>query len=220
MLARGMTVRNRLGQRVGRLVVMARTANKDEGDSIRACWLCQCDCGNSIIVSGASLQKALAGKGGTQSCGCLMKEKPVKHGKCGTRVYRIWHLMIQRCTNPNNSAYKWSGGRGIAVCETWRDFQGFYADMGDPLPQQTIDRINGNEGYRKGNCRWATMKEQAQNRSSNLMISWHGVRKSLAQWAEIVGLNASCLYGRLNSGWTIERALSTPKLFSRKKKGD
>jgi hypothetical protein len=119
-------------------------------------------------------------------------------------------MMIQRCMNPNNSGYKWYGRKGITVCEEWRDFRNFYADMGDPSPQQTIDRRDGTSGYSKDNCRWATMKEQAQNRSSNLMISWHGVKQSLAQWAQTIGIKADCLYSRLNSGWSIERALSTP----------
>ncbi len=215
------TVKDRIGQRIGRLLVIARAASKSERDAIRACWLCQCDCGNTIVVTGASLNKGQQGKGGTRSCGCLAKEKPIKHGRGNTKAYRSWHTMLQRCTNPNNPAYHRYGGRGISVCEEWRDFRNFYADMGNPSPLLTLDRIDNSAGYSKDNCRWATRSEQGNNRSTNVFITYLEKRLTLAQWAVETGLGKYCLSSRLNSGWTIEKALTTPKLITKpRSKGD
>lgn len=211
MRPRGMTVKTRLGQKVGRLTVIGREANKLEGTAVRACWLCRCDCGNTIIVTGHSLGKAERGNGGTQSCGCLMKEKPIKHGRTGTAAYRSWHMMLQRCTNPKNPAYRSYGGRGIRVCDEWKDFRNFYADMGDAAPGLTLDRIDNALGYSPSNCRWATRGEQGNNRRTNTFITFNGVRLTMAQWAKKTGLGIYCLRSRLASGWTIDKALSTPK---------
>lgn len=212
----GLTVKNRIGQRVGRLVVLAREANKTtEVNAIRACWLCQCDCGNTIVVTGHSLSKALLGKGGTRSCGCLMKEKPIKHGRCETRVYRIWNSMRQRCGNPKNPAYKSYGGRGIYVCTEWRAFPAFYADMGDPPQNHTLDRIDNSLGYSKANCHWATRKQQGNNRRTNTFLTYRGKKQTFAQWAEESGLGKYCLRSRLNAGWSIDKAISTPKAMRR-----
>jgi hypothetical protein len=203
---------SRVGERVGKLVVVERMANKDEGNSIRSRWMCKCDCGNSIAVLGHHLTKGLNGSGGVRSCGCMLREKPVKHGRCNTRAYRTWHMMLQRCLNPKNSAYRSYGGRGITVCEEWRDFQAFYADMGDPPAEHTIDRIDNSLGYTKGNCRWATKKQQGNNRRSNTFFTHGGKKQTLAQWADETGLKPQCLMNRLNAGWTLEKTLTTPKL--------
>ena len=86
------------------------------------------------------------------------------HGMHGTPVYRTWESMIHRCTNPNNRCFKYYGGRGIQVCERWRKFMDFYADMGNRPEGLTIDRVNNNGNYEKSNCKWATRLEQADNR--------------------------------------------------------
>jgi len=210
MKPRGLTAIDRTGQRIGKLVVVKRAANKVEGSVKRACWLCKCDCGNEIIVSSHSLNKALKGDGGTRSCGCLTKEKPIKHGLYNSRIYRTWATMIQRCTNPNNTGYKSYGGRGITVCEEWLDFSNFYADMGERPKGKTLDRTNNSLGYSKENCRWATRKEQANNRRTNLFIIFNRAKKTLPQWANITGLTVSCLRRRIASGWSIEKTLTTP----------
>jgi len=211
MRPRGLTVKIRLGQKVGRLTVIERTANRSEGNSTRACWLCRCDCGNTIIVTGHSLGKAQSGSGGTRSCGCLMKEKPIKHGRCGTTAYKSWHMMLQRCSNPNNPAYKSYGGRGIRVCDEWKDFRNFYADMGDAPVGLTLDRVDNSLGYSADNCRWATRWEQGNNRRTNTFIAFKGEKLTMAQWAKKTGLGIYCLRNRLASGWTIEKSISTPK---------
>lgn len=209
MAHRGMTVVDRIGQRIGKLVVVERAANKLEGNSTRACWLCECDCGNKVIVTGQNLSKALLGKGGTRSCGCLMGQT-IKHGLHKYRIYGVWANMIQRCTNPNNSAFMSYGGRGITVSEEWKDFMTFFADMGHAPSSKTLDRINNSLGYSKENCRWAAKKEQANNRRSNLFITLRGKKQTLSQWADETGLSTWCINSRLKSGWTTEKTLTTP----------
>lgn len=216
MKPRGLTVKDRVGQRIGRLTVMWRAPNKAEGIAIRACWVCLCDCGNAITATGHTLNKALSGKGGTQSCGCLNRENPTKHGKAGSKIYGAWNIMLQRCSNPKNPAYQSYGGRGITVCKEWRDFRAFYADMGDRPPNRTLDRIDNSLGYFKGNCRWATKTQQGNNRRTNRFLTFHGKKKTLAEWAKFTGLGTHCLRSRILAGWPIEKAFKTPKQISAK----
>lgn len=126
-------------------------------------WLCACDCGVTAQVSAGHLVS-----GNTASCGCrkraVLGESTTRHGMAGTRVYRIWKAMSTRCNNPNSLRYKDYGGRGIKVCDRWRDFSKFYEDMGEPPPGHSIDRINNDLGYSKENCRWASTAQQNSNR--------------------------------------------------------
>lgn len=148
------------GKRFGRLVVI----KQDEGKHHKPHWLCRCDCGVEIIVSGSHLRGGI-----TQSCGCLRSEvlieRSTKHGGYGTPEYNSWCAMIQRCTNPKKIDYENYGGRGITICERWRDnFEYFLSDMGyRPGPEYSIDRIDVNGNYEPLNCRWATAKEQRAN---------------------------------------------------------
>ncbi len=112
-----------------------------------------------------------------------------KHGKYGTPVYISWFQMIQRCFNKKCKTWKDYGGRGISVCTEWKDFKNFYRDMGERPEGTTIDRIERNGNYEPGNCRWATRKEQNNNRRSTLFIKINGQINSLKYWVEKVGLN-------------------------------
>lgn len=129
------------------------------------------------------------------------------HGKTGTRVYKIWEAMLARCYNPKNNRYKNYGALGIKVCERWFKFENFYSDMGDDNGL-TIDRKNNAKDYSKSNCRWATMKEQQNNRTNNVLITFKNKTQTVAQWSEELNLPAKRIYQRLKAGWTIQRTLS------------
>lgn len=214
------SVKDRVGERIGKLVVIERAANKIEvaksgKKSVRACWLCKCDCGNEIVVSGHNLSKALSNPNstaGTRSCGCLMGKGGLKHGQSETNVYRAWNSMIQRCTNPNSTAYASYGGRGIKVCDEWLTFEGFVKEMGERQDDMTLERINNELSYSKDNCKWATRKEQANNRRTNVKLEYNGKVMNISQWASEFGLSKVSLKARIERGWSVERALTTPNL--------
>ena len=148
-----------LGEVFGRLTVIAR----DGSIGRRAAWKTKCVCGNEKIVTGKELRS-----GHTRSCGCLSDESRltsnVTHGKTYSRTYRIWAGMIQRCTNPSVKSFKNYGERGITVDPSWLNFDTFFKDMGDCPDELTLERINNDLGYNKGNCKWADRVEQANNR--------------------------------------------------------
>jgi hypothetical protein len=214
------SVKDRVGERIGKLVVIERAANKIEvaksgKKSVRACWLCKCDCGNEIVASGHNLSKALSNPNstaGTRSCGCLMGKGGLKHGRSTTNSYGAWNNIIQRCTNPNSTAYASYGGRGIKVCDEWLTFEGFIKEMGERQEGMTLERINNELGYFKDNCKWATRRQQANNRRSNVKLEYMGKIMSIADWARKVGLSKGTLTSRIKHGWTVERALTEPNL--------
>lgn len=187
------------GQRFGRLVVISQA---EDNKHRQPRWLCQCDCGNKTIVMGGSLKSGL-----TQSCGCLQRERSVgrhrTHGECGTRLYRIWHDIKQRCQNENYKQYSDYGGRGIRVCDEWQDsFEVFrdWALANGYEESLTIDRIDNDGNYEPENCRWATTKEQARNRRNSVLLEIGGVTKTLAEWAEVFHISYSTFTARYRNG--------------------
>lgn len=198
------------GKRFGRLDVLSRAGSDKSGN---AKWECRCDCGATRVVYSQSLRS-----GATLSCGCLNKEinsASAKHGMAGTREYKAWAGMVQRCTNPKNAKWPRYGGRGITVCERWLSFENFRADMGARPEGMTIDRKNNGGNYEPGNCRWATQKQQGNNRGNNRHVVVGGRTMTVSEAARSAGLNLSTLRGRLRSGWPIERATAQPKTSER-----
>lgn len=138
------------------------------------------------------------------------------------RLYTAWNNMRGRCTNPARPDYEWYGARGITICPEWAD--SFQAFMGWALengyrPNLTLDRIETDGPYSPENCRWATRKEQANNRRSNRLITMDGRTLSIAQWAEEMGIQTCTLWRRLNNGWPVDRALTEPIHIEKRKKG-
>jgi len=146
----------------------------------------------------------------SRSCGCLARQAAKTHGMVRAPEYGVWRNMYQRCTNPNNPQYHNYGGRGIKVCQRWREsFENFYADMGPrPSSQHSIDRINTNGDYTPSNCRWATPVQQSNNKNDNRLITYRGQTRTLSEWARLTGISKSSLSWRLNNGWTVEDALT------------
>lgn len=134
----------------------------------------------------------------------------IKHGGHGTLTYSRWKSMMQRCNDPNADNFKHYGGKGISVCERWRDFAAFLADMGECKNDETLDRIDNAKGYEPGNCRWATMAEQNRNRSHCVKLSYQGRTMILRDWATEIGISPNALAQRIYLGWSVERALVTP----------
>lgn len=158
-------------------------------------WLCRCTCGAEKSIYATHLVR-----GNTKSC-----STGGTHGfGKKTPGYLTWIAMRTRCFNKNHIAYEQYGGRGITVCERWREsFLNFYQDMGPRPDQMTLDRINGNGNYEPSNCRWATSKEQQNNMRSNQFVVVNGVRLTIAMQSERLGVNYHTLYSRLKRAGAI-----------------
>lgn len=205
-------------ERFGKLTVIKRVDNKvyKNGRSTPQ-WLCQCNCGNKIIVAASNLRK-----GSTQSCGCLQKELLIKrnktvkyttHGQSRTRLYTIWCDMKQRCLNKNQKAFKHYGERRISICDEWKNnFNSFYdwAIRNGYTDNLTIDRIDVDGNYNPSNCRWTTMKQQRRNARSNVFVEINGVKKVLIDWCEYYKIKYTTVLSRIYSGWEMVKAITTP----------
>lgn len=201
---------NALGARFGKLVVIRVLDERRHGHVMVECV---CDCGNHKNIMLSSLIKGM-----TQSCGCYRKEyvsnKNRTHNKSKTRLYSIWCDMKRRCYNQTNKRYENYGGRGIKVCDEWRNnFQSFYewAMANGYSDDLTIDRINVNGNYAPENCKWSTSIEQQNNTTRNHFLTYNGKTMTLAEWERETGIHRDILKDRINKlHWTTERALTTP----------
>jgi hypothetical protein len=179
------------GQRFGRWIVVERVFNHPSPVSR---WLCRCDCGKTKIVLGSSLKQ-----GRSQSCGCFAVETTTKRNRKEIRntdhpLYRLWAGIIARCLYPNAVAYERYGGRGIKVCERWKVFENFVADMPPrPSSKHTIHRIDNDKDYELGNVCWATRKEHALARRLTRFAVVDGVADSVESTARRVGISGNCL---------------------------
>lgn len=205
------------GQKFNRLTVISR--DKSKRTRRGTYWLCRCDCGNYTVVDRYKLIS-----GHTKSCGCYQRErsreihrKTIKHNMSKTRIYRVWSSMMDRCFNPNSKERRLYGGRGITVCEEWRDFRNFCKWAYETGYQEdaaygkcTIDRIDVNGNYEPSNCRWVDLKAQSRNTRCNVVVDYQGEKHCLSEWAEIKGISYNRLHQRIKSGWTFEQAIETP----------
>jgi len=134
------------------------------------------------------------------------------HGGTGTRLHKIWLSMKERCNRVKHPWYHAYGGRGIKICEEWDDFSKFrkWAMANGYSNELTIDRIDCNGNYEPNNCRWATMKEQQNNKRNNRIIEYKGEKYTLTQLAEKIGINKTTLKERLNAGWSVDDAVERP----------
>jgi hypothetical protein len=147
----------------------------------------------------------------------IKKAPRSRHGHCSggsnfTPEYRAWKSMIERCENPRSKPYPGYGGRGISVHPAFRaSFSAFLAEIGSrPSPEMSLDRKDNSKNYEPGNIRWATRKEQNRNNRRNVFLVFNGERRCVAEWAEVLGMTTQCIQGRMNRGWSIDRALSEP----------
>jgi hypothetical protein len=122
----------------------------------------------------------------------------------------VWRLMIRRCESPKDTSFKDYGGRGIKICERWHNFDNFYADMGVQPVGMQIDRIDNNGNYEPGNVRWVTPPQQTRNKRNNVNLTFAGRTMCMQDWAAEVGISPPTLLTRLQRGWSVEQALTTP----------
>jgi hypothetical protein len=157
-------------------------------------------------------------RGLSGSCGCYQRQRKSEshrtHGAYGSQAMRgsltSWRNMLERCRRKKNNRFHVYGGRGIKVCERWLDFQNFWDDMGLRPDGMSLDRVNSDGNYEPSNCRWATCKTQQNNRRNNRMVTVSGITKTASQWSDHVGISYAVIHARLQSGWSDERAVSTP----------
>ena len=202
------------GMKFGRLTVIKQTEDHIEPSGRKvAMWECLCDCGNIYNVSGKRLKGNI-----TKSCGCLQKDYPngTTHGMSGTDIWLHWKSMKNRCNCKTESSlsYKNYYLRGITYCKEWEDFEPFLEWAIDNGYEEglTLERKDNNKGYFPDNCCWTDMRNQANNRRSNNLITYNKKTLTETQWAREIGIKPSALWARIHVlGWDIEKALTTIK---------
>ena len=194
-----------ISKKFGKLTVIKKAKNKGKYTQ----WLCQCECGNYKIARTLDLRR-----GHTKSCGCLKHlQYNFKHGKSDTRLYRIYKHMISRCYNPNNTAYKHYGGRGIKVCNHWKRSLEFFiqwALANGYKDNLTLERINVNGDYTPENCKWIPQSEQLKNTRRTILITYNNETLCLTDWAKKINIHRATLDYRIKK-WGVEKAFTTPK---------
>lgn len=194
------------GRIFGKLIVIEYAGKASDGASL---WFCRCNaCSTYKEIRAQSLMA-----GTSQTCGCSSITHGFTRGPKGCDKppeYKAWSHIKGRTLNPNNAAYSDYGGRGITVCDEWKQsFPQFLKDMGPrPSKNHSVERINNNGNYEPGNCKWGTRKEQAANRRSSRLIHADGRTQTLTEWAIELKLGVGVLWSRLDRGWSVERSLN------------
>lgn len=152
-------------------------------------------------------------KRGTEEWRANITAGKLKHGDAThthrASEYRIWSLIVQRCTNPSNPAYPAYGGRGIKICRRWLKYENFLADVGRrPSPKHSLDRKDNDKGYNPTNCKWSFWVDQMNNHRRTVRITLNGRTQTLKAWSEETGLNRGLIARRIKDGWDLSRALS------------
>ena len=199
----------KVGTRVGRWVTQSSPVSKGRYLYITA----TCDCGTTREVEQSALRRGIS-----KSCGCLSKElagdRARTHGNSKTLLYAVWNAMRQRCENANDAGYANYGGRGIEVCEAWKVFEVFRADMGDrPFAGAMLERKDNDGPYCKDNCTWVSRKEQNNHKRNNVKFLLNGQEVTLAEAAGLTGVNGSSLRTRVYKyGMSLQEAVDTPMM--------
>ena len=205
---------NPIGWRSGRLVVIKEAER--EARSKRRQVLCKCDCGNQKVIRWSRVKGRI-----TKSCGCIPRENLIAynfvHGEAGKPLYRVHRNMMLRCYDETSEGYHRYGGRGITVCNEWKDIKTFvkWAKASGYRNNLTIERIDNDGDYEPNNCRWATLTEQANNRRTNRLEKYRGDTRTVAEWSRILNIESDLLYSRLSKGWSFKRAVETPHVKGR-----
>lgn len=190
-----------IGRIFGKLTVLSEAGRSNDKQKV---YLCECECGTKTKVISGNLKK-----GNSQSCGCVRRKTCAarmallnfKHGQSNTKLWRTWKGIWERTTLVTNAHFQRYGGRGITVCEEWRDFRRFAKDVGEPpSPSHSLDRIDNSGGYFPSNVRWATAKEQAHNRSTNVWVLSDGQKMIASEVAKKMGVSKSTISRWLESG--------------------
>ena len=193
-----------VGSVFGRLTVTGECPERKHGHRVMEC---QCSCGVQAQVTLGHLRT-----GDAQSCGCLARDntsaRNTTHGKSSSKIYRLWRGIRSRCEDTGHHAYKDYGGRGITVCDRWKVFENFLADMGERPDGRSIERRNNNEGYSKDNCYWANKLEQGSNMRSNILIPIDGQNVCIAEASRRSGVKAATIRYRHRKGWPVHHLLS------------
>lgn len=210
------------GKQFGRWSVISFIEVREVGKAKvkKAFWLCECQCDKHTRreVPSDSLKC-----GNSKSCGCLKVESTIKRstkhgyarrGKNGTSIYHVWHEIKARCFNQNDKAYTNYGGRGISMCDEWKNSFIAFKDWAYSNGYQeglTIDRIDNNGNYEPDNCRWVNYKVQANNTRSCRYLEINGERKTISQWCDVYGISSSVVYTRIDTyHWDVIKALTKP----------
>lgn len=184
-----------IGLRFGRLIVIARGPDYESNGKKTRRWFCRCDCGAEVLTFGNGLRS-----GHAKSCGCLRQEAialaATVHGMAGTGTYSSWLAMWSRCTSETNVSYPNYGGRGVSVCDRWKSFSNFLADMGERPEGMTLDRKEVMGNYTPENCSWATKEEQDNNKRTCVYVTVGDRTQTYAQWGRELGISANAVRRR------------------------